>query len=513
MTLRRRTILLGAGGLAVTGLAARAQAAWAAGGTTTVTVRVTSRDGQPAARGFVELIRTDEPAAPLGFPVAQGGGSVDVAPGEYLALVTIHDGRRRTLLVQPGLTVAGPLTLTCDARVGRPIEVTVPRADARPEGLLVHVRMPVHGEAPYETYFWTRDDHTDAVYIGAVQPERSVPGFQAMVAVTVAAADTAYFLAWQSYGRMPAGLRRVVEPQQLAAVVQHFGARAAGSTGVVSVLPMMPGASGGGLGAGLPVALPSTRVDHFNVDSGGVAWQTIFEERHPNHPDPFIAVLNDRFTSHRVPRRTVTRWHQGVPGPLLAPPEDPEQWVARNGDTLVVAVRMFSDAGGHVGNAIYRSARVTVHRDGVLVGEAASADGVFTLPPAPGTYRLAVAVEPAAYATRVDAVWTFRSGHVPGARWQRVPLRAVTFDPSLRPDGTAPGGRRVVVPYTMTTQAARVVRPSVSFSLDDGETWSPAGVTGQGVVVAHPPAAGWVSLRATAPGLRQTIIRAYRIAP
>ena len=52
--------------------------------------------------------------------------------------------------------------------------------------------------------------YTDLAYFGALEPDRAVAGFQVMVAVTLAAADVAYFLAWQTYGRMPTGLRRVV---------------------------------------------------------------------------------------------------------------------------------------------------------------------------------------------------------------------------------------------------------------------------------------------------------------
>lgn len=513
MTLSRRTLLLSTGAVAAAGALLPSRTVAAAGTTTSLTVRAIGRDGQPARRAFVELIRTDRPAEPIGFPVVGGTGEVELAPGEYLVSATIQDLPQRTLLVQPGITVSRPLTLTCDARLGRPIEVTVPRTDARPEGVEMRMQVPVRGGEPYGSYVWMRGDYTDLVYVGALEPDRVVEGFRAMVAVTLAAADVAYFLAWQTSGRMPTGLRRAVSANQLATVVQQFAGRAAGSTGVVSVLPTMPGTDGGDSGAGLPVALPSTRVDHYNVDSGGVAWTTMFEEHSPDHPDQFVLVLNDRLTTHHVPRSSVARWNRGVPGPLFPPPQEPEQWVTRNGDTVIVAVRMFSDSGGHVGDAAYRSARATLHRDGVLVGEAETVGGVFEVPPEPGTYRLAVAVQPLAYDTRIEAVWKFRSGHVPGTEWRPLPLRAVTFDPPLRPDGTAPTGETFTVPYTMTTQEAPVVRPGVSVSFDDGATWSPATVTASAVVVDHPATAGWVSLRATAPGMEQTIVRAYPVAP
>jgi hypothetical protein len=513
MTFGRRAVLLGTGALAVAGVMPPSRGVAAAPGrAVTLSVRATGRTGQPAQHAFVELVRTDQPAGPIGFPVTDGTATVEVPCGEYLVYATVQDLPVRTFLAQPGVAVDRPCTLDLDARLGQPVEVAVPRADARPEGLAVHLRAAVRGGEPYDFYVWNRGDHTGRAFIGALDPQCAVAGFQVMVAVTFATADIAYFLAWQTYGRMPTGLRRTVSPHHLATVVQQFAGRAADSTGVVSVLPRMPGGEGADVGAGLPVALPSTRVDQYNIDSGGVAWTTIFDENLPDLPDQPAVVLSDRFTTYYQPRSAMVRWNQGVPGPQFPPAQLPEQWVTRNGDTVVVAVRMFSDSAGHTGTAAYRSARITLHRDGVLVGESDVADAVFTVPPQPGMYQLAVAVEPYVCHTRIHAVWTFGSAHVPGTGWRQLPLRAVTFEPPLRADGTAPAGTSCTVPYRMTTQQASVVRPQVSVSFDDGTTWAPAPVTDAAVVVRHPASARWVSLRATAPGMEQTIVRAYGIA-
>lgn len=135
------------------------------------------------------------------------------------------------------------------------------------------------------------------------------------------------------------------------------------------------------------------------------------------------------------------------------------------------------------------------------------------MPPEPGLFRLEMRAEPAAFGTVVDLAWTFRSGHVPGGDWRRMPLRAVSFAPVLRADGTAAAGRAFRFPYRMTTQATTAVRPGVEVSYDDGRSWFPALVTATHVAVAHPGGKGWVSLRATAEGLEQTTLRAYPFGP
>ncbi|MEU0556384.1 hypothetical protein [Dactylosporangium sp. NPDC006015] len=452
------------------------------------------RGGGPA-KAFLELVRTDRPAEPIGVPF-EGTVPVPVDRGTYLVSVEVQEDRVRTWLVQPGIRVDGAVTLTADARAGRPVAIAVPRQDAVPELLEVRYRMPVSGGETWENGFTVRGD-LRGVYFGALGRERPVDGFRVMVAVTMTAAGAAYFLAWMVYGRLPAGLARTLTPGQLSTVRSRFGARV-GSAGVTYTRPRMPG-GGGVFAAALPLeALPARRDDHYNLDAGGVTWRTTFEE-------PAAGV--------RLEGPAGTAWNEGVAAPSVDVQELPEQWVSRNGDTLVVAARLHGDGAGHPGSAEYARARTAVYRDGVLVAEADAAEGVFEVPPKPGLFRLEMRAEPATFGTVVDVAWTFRSEHVPGGDWRRMPLRAVSFAPVLRADGTAADGRAFRFPYRMTTQATTAVRPGVEVSYDDGRSWFPALVTATHVAVAHPGGKGWVSLRATAEGLEQTTLRAYPFGP
>ncbi|MEV4516473.1 hypothetical protein AB0K00_46930 [Dactylosporangium sp. NPDC049525] len=257
MTLRRRT-LLAATAAAAGGTIAPARALAAPGAA--LTVHAVGRSGAPAA-GFVEVIRTDRPADPVGLPV-DGTVTVPVERGTYLVAVEVQGAGERTWLVRPELRVDGPVTVTADARAGRPVAVAVPSADARPELLEVRYRMPVRGGDPYENGFAVRGDLRGA-YFGPLGPERSADGFRVMVAVTLAAPGAAYLLGWMVYGRLPAGLSRTLTAGQLATVGNRYGARVPGGQGSTYSTPRMPG-GGGVFAAGLPLGpLPATRVEHY----------------------------------------------------------------------------------------------------------------------------------------------------------------------------------------------------------------------------------------------------------
>jgi hypothetical protein len=145
----------------------------------------------------------------------------------------------------------------------------------------------------------------------------------------------------------------------------------------------------------------------------------------------------------------------------------------------------------------------------------------YDLPPGVATYRLeasATRSAPHTLSTSVSGVWTFRSGHVGGTAFQRLPLSAVSFAPRLDSANSAPAGRWFDVPVTVTHQpgaATRLRSLRVESSSDDGKTWRKADVHGS-VARVHNPAAGFVSLRVTATDTRggsvsETVIRAYAI--
>jgi hypothetical protein len=168
--------------------------------------------------------------------------------------------------------------------------------------------------------------------------------------------------------------------------------------------------------------------------------------------------------------------------------------------------------------------KLTLHRDGQLVGEVDGSHANFTIPQKAGDYRLSYHLDASAVlpvSTRVETAWTFRSTGPTGTKRAPVALLSVDYalplDVANKPtDGTA----------TFSVRQARGVttRKVTSFelwtSVDDGATWQsvPTSGSGAGVFAARlpKPASGQaVSLRVKATtdggsGVEQTIIRAYQ---
>lgn len=166
---------------------------------------------------------------------------------------------------------------------------------------------------------------------------------------------------------------------------------------------------------------------------------------------------------------------------------------------------------------------LTLHRNGVLLGQHAESFGDFAIPAAAGTYRLTYDLDASALlpvSTRVTTAWTFRSAAPAGTASAPLALLSVDYalplDVANRPTGGVAG--------FMVRQAHGVPSQDItSFrlwtSLDDGITWRPAAVTasgdGFGATLPTPSAGQSVSLRvkveaSAGSAVEQTIIRAYR---
>ncbi|MEU8001666.1 S8 family serine peptidase [Catellatospora sp. NPDC049111] len=166
---------------------------------------------------------------------------------------------------------------------------------------------------------------------------------------------------------------------------------------------------------------------------------------------------------------------------------------------------------------------LTLHRNGVLLGQHPESFGDFAVPAAAGTYRLTYDLDASALlpvSTRVTTAWTFRSTGPAGTGSAPVALLSVDYALPLDVANRPTGG----VAAFKVRQAHGVPRQDVtSFrlwtSLDDGATWQPAAVTahgdGFGATLPTPSAGQAVSLRvkveaSAGSAVEQTIIRAYR---
>ncbi|WP_329106970.1 S8 family serine peptidase [Micromonospora sp. NBC_01699] len=169
--------------------------------------------------------------------------------------------------------------------------------------------------------------------------------------------------------------------------------------------------------------------------------------------------------------------------------------------------------------------KLTLYRDGVLVGEQPESYGEFEIPQAAGDYRLTYDLDATrlmSLSSRVNTAWTFRSTG-PASADSDIPVPLLSVDYALPLDAAnKPNGGEASFTVFQTHGVARQNLTSFTLetSVDDGVTWQPVAVRpgGSDTFTAALPAVAagqFVSLRikATADGgsgIEQTIIRAYR---
>jgi hypothetical protein len=168
--------------------------------------------------------------------------------------------------------------------------------------------------------------------------------------------------------------------------------------------------------------------------------------------------------------------------------------------------------------------KLTLHRDGQLVGAVDGSLADFTIPRQAGDYRLAYHLDTGGLlpvSTRVDTAWTFRSAGPAGTGTAPVALLSVDYalplDVANKP---ADGIATFAVRQAHGVPAQKITTFELWTSVDDGATWQPVPTRpgGAGAFTARlpKPAAGQaVSLRVKASadggsGIEQTIIRAYQ---
>ncbi|MFJ8577269.1 S8 family peptidase [Micromonospora sp. NPDC093277] len=168
--------------------------------------------------------------------------------------------------------------------------------------------------------------------------------------------------------------------------------------------------------------------------------------------------------------------------------------------------------------------KLTLHRDGRLVGAYAGSSGDFTIPQQAGDYRLSYDLDMGALlpvSTKVSTAWTFRSTGPSDHSSVPVPLLSVDYalplDAANHPTGGTAG---FTVHQSHGVAKQRVTAFELWTSTDDGGTWQSvpvrAGGDGDFTATLPEPAAGKaVSLRVKVAadggsGIEQTIIKAYR---
>jgi subtilisin family serine protease len=443
-----------------------------------------------------------------------------------------------TELVQPVVNVDRAQTVTFDARLGKPISVTVPKPEAQLVFGGVDFTVDTAWGGSFSNGLLTAT--FDGIYTAQVGPTAKVAGFVSSVSGqwgqvqpdrSVANSPYQYLLAWPRNGSFVTGFQRTVAQRDLATVHRNIAAEATGALVETVAYSRLPGTSSSGWGVAFPYDLPGDHVEYYNND-GGIQWSSELDQSvpstDPQNPFPtLISISSTAWQSYRPGQTYRETSNQGVFGPSFPVREVPEQWATRTGDSMIFAPPMFADKTGGTGYSLTDTASTTVYKDGVKVGDAAQL-GIFQLPvpAAPGQYKVTMSATRSApfnLSTTSTATWTFRSGHGTGDQPLALPVSAIRFTPKLDLQNKAPAGCVFAIPVQVQHQPGSATRATrtldVQVSYDDGKTWTKATVLRLGdggvALVRHPDGSGFVSLKASAVdaagnSVEQTIIHAYR---
>ncbi|TMQ93567.1 peptidase S8 [Actinomadura soli] len=495
-----------------------------------LTIKHLDRGGAPAT-GFLDtLFRMDKPGI-YGTLGPGKGDTVRVPKGVYTVNSVIGQDQDNltTLLVQQRLEVTSAQTIVADARQAEPVTVTPPGTDLQWRAAAVGAGF----SSPGNSYnFLLQATSFDKITAGRMGPDEPVKGFRSFVRGTVlqpgpggtdADSQAVYHMAWPIERRMITGFSKKVEQRDLATVKVSRAINTPGGTGRSGTFPSADQGLLGNVAPSLSTRLPFHRTEHYTTEDG-VRWQAIeFEFRPDFQPASY---LESAPVAYRAGRTYAEKWNYAVIGPTL--PREGRPMVRREGDILKIDTAFSGDGSGRYG-VIMEDARTlaVLYRNGVEIGRRPFAMTEFAVPPEPSDYRLHITSERRSgeLSTRVDVAWTFRSGHADEGEPALLPLWAVRYVPPVDDHGTAEAGREIELPVITESQpggdAGRLRDLTVQVSVDDGKTWQDAQLKqtpgGSVALVRHPPANGFVSLRATAEDgdgnkLEQTIIRAYRIA-
>ena len=473
-------------------------------------VTVKGPDGKAAPSADVVVIGADTSVFIDATPESTGTATVQVPKGRYAVAGFVWGGDEKTptvVLVDPQVTVDRAQAVAMDARTGRPLQVSVPRTDAAVSSADVGFDMStpagtvpagVRGSTPFAT--------------ARVGTGQAVPGFTARAAIQLARPGSngqftdspyVYNLAWFGKGGYPAAVPASVTDAQLAHVQADLGAQG-GQTSLAEGVLLPGGTASAGFVSLLDQQVPKV-VDEYFTTGSGQQWENV------------VGSSSGTATAYRAGHSYREIWNRGVFGPGLTP--DGVSF-SRTGEKLIFAPSLYTDGAGRSGSS--GDAHGTLYQGGAKVAEfqAGQPPQLTFLNAGAAQYTATVEADrgaPFDLSTRVEASWTFRSAHVPGATSKPIPALAVRFTPALDANSGAPAGADVAVPVVVDRQggagAPRTLTVQVSF--DDGKTWRDSPVKDGKLTVHDPAGHGFVSFKAAAAdgagnAMTETIIHAYR---
>lgn len=503
-----------------------------------LTVNFRDRDGKPTGNATAALGYAIENPMQYYLSSPSGTARLRLPRGRFILSAVMSSGSGAqtdtVLFSQPVVELTRDLTIDLDARAAGPVNLTVPRSDARVQQAILGYLHSFRTRPPAEVgLFLDSFDHVYSRGMGAPVPrgESMIAGVRASWARPDAQggydnSPYQYAVAHKA-SALPTGYVRHYQDRDLATVVTWHHATQPGQQAWADTQP-----------TGFPLSmfvgpvrtgpLPSSFTRYVNTENG-IGWTFGLSPAIPdsNGELPGQSQLST-LRSYRAGQQLTEHWNQAPFGPGWGVNDrtHPLATIAAVGPQILVDPPMFTDRAGHAGWSNYDKASATLYRNGKLLqrSDSTGTNALFDVPTGTATYRLDATATRSGHSglsSTVTSSWTFRAsitatGNTP------LPVLAARFTPQLNEANQAPSGRYEIPVTLQAQQGAKVDKPqlrTVEVSYDDGAHWTRATVRPKGngwIAVVNQPATGFVSLRATARDragntLTQTIIHAYAL--
>ncbi|MFH8616107.1 S8 family peptidase [Streptomyces sp. NPDC017979] len=459
-----------------------------------LTLNHTGSDGNPS-RDFVSRITQLSGAdhVPSFYAEGKSTATYRLPKGDYVLdarrSVPSPAGESSDWLTHPKLALTKNTTVEVDARLAKPVRMSIPDSRAAMTGAYRTLSVDT-GAEPYEA---SRSVGSfDGLRTAQLGPERPTGAAltESFLAQWERGASTQYNgAAGGRVERLSTGHTTAFTSADFAKVSATAGTSVPGKKALSTAVSTVDDYHFDSVS---PFDVPGTRTHHLATAGKTNTWSLRVAQLDADGVEETVHTSPVR--DHRPGGSHRVTFGTAVHSPLM----HERAGVTRSEDVLIGAMSLFSDGRGNIGESVYSSARTVLHRGSTKIEENTNPlDGMagFAVGADDAEYTLTTSVQRdpsvSAVGTRIDGSWTFRSARPPAGEPVRIPLSTVRFDAKVALDGTVPAGRTATFPVTVQGPAAGSGLKSlaVSVSYDGGTTWKQVPVK-KGKVTIESPAKG-----------------------
>ncbi|MFF2097615.1 S8 family serine peptidase [Streptomyces sp. NPDC058202] len=472
-----------------------------------VTLKFLDREGKPAQYYSTDLFGLTglgkekfyspyDPDGTVTVRVPRGGyvlnASVYVDPEDF--------SKGADWLARPKLSVTRNTTLTLDARVTKPVDITVPDTAAKSE--FASPSYAIDSSDMGISFGWFLDTYANfrTAHLGPQVTDGSLS--QQWDSHWSSGAAKEYDTTTGAVVKeLATGYTKHYKAGDFAKVKVGMGSGASGKKGSVAAAGWLPGSSGSS-SMGISQNLPGTRTLYLST-SGGVKWDLDFEQSGGVDEDGFPVSEafytlggSQTFTAGQTYSKT---FNTAVFGPHL----NTALGVYRDGNSISGYLPLFADGKSHAGSSAFTSVTSTLYRNGTKVGsndDPLFGEKEFKVPSGDAEYKLTTSVKRsvkiASASTRVDTSFTFRSKKT--ANLVKLPVSVARFAATTGLDNRVEAGKKVTFPVVVegAAKGSNLKSLAVYVSYDYGQTWKKVTVVNGKIKVKNPAKGKAISFHA-----------------